>query len=101
MPRPGREPIRTCVGCREEGGKRGLVRLVRAEGVVRADPTGRAPGRGAYLHRDQACLDQARRRHALERALKAQVPDDLWAEISPSPLAGEGRGGGDEQPAPS
>jgi uncharacterized protein len=101
MPRPGREPIRTCVGCREEEGKRGLVRLVRAGGVVRADPSGRAPGRGAYLHPDQACLDQARRRHALERALKARVPEELWAELSvaPSPLAGEGRGGGEEQPA--
>jgi predicted RNA-binding protein YlxR (DUF448 family) len=83
MPRLHREPVRTCVGCREEAGRRGLIRLVRGpDGVVRADRTGRAPGRGAYLHPDRACLERARRRHGLERALKGRVPDDLWAELA-------------------
>jgi uncharacterized protein len=77
------EPVRTCVGCREEAGKRGLIRLVRdPDGAVRRDPTGRAPGRGAYLHPDPACLDTARRRRALQRALKAEVPDSLWEELT-------------------
>jgi predicted RNA-binding protein YlxR (DUF448 family) len=49
---------------------------------VRADPTGRAHGRGAYLHADQACLELARRRRALERALKAEVPATLWEELA-------------------
>ena len=78
-----REPVRTCVGCREEAGKRGLIRLVRGpDGGVSADRTGRAPGRGAYLHAEQACLEQARRRRALERALRGPVPDELWAELA-------------------
>ena len=77
-----REPVRTCVGCREEAGKRGLIRLVRGpDGVVRADRSGRAPGRGAYLHADRACVEQARRRRALERALRAPVPAEVWAEL--------------------
>jgi predicted RNA-binding protein YlxR (DUF448 family) len=93
-----REPVRTCVGCREEAGKRALIRLVRGpDGAVRADATGRAPGRGAYLHADAACLEAARRRRALERALKAEVPDTLWTDL-PLPLAGEGRGGGSAAP---
>jgi uncharacterized protein len=83
MPNRRHEPVRTCVGCREEGGKRGLIRLVRGpDGAVRADPTGRAHGRGAYLHPDAACLEAARRRHALERALKAEVPEALWGELT-------------------
>jgi predicted RNA-binding protein YlxR (DUF448 family) len=70
--------VRTCVGCREEGTKTSLVRLVRgADGTVHLDPPGRAPGRGAYLHLTERCIDQARRRKALERALKAKVPDTL------------------------
>jgi len=70
------------VGCRQEAGKRALIRLVRGlDGTVRPDPTGRAAGRGAYLHRDPACIEQARRRHALERALKAQVGEGVWAEL--------------------
>jgi predicted RNA-binding protein YlxR (DUF448 family) len=84
VPAPRREPVRTCVGCREEAGKRALIRLVRGpDGVVRRDPTGRAPGRGAYLHDDPGCYEQARRRRALQRALKAEVPDALWEELTP------------------
>ena len=77
------EPVRTCVGCREEAGKRALIRLVRGpDGAVARDPAGRAPGRGAYLHDDPACLEQARRRRALQRALKAEVPDALWEDLT-------------------
>ena len=81
-PKTRHEPIRTCVGCRQEAGKRVLIRLVRGpDGTVRPDPTGRAAGRGAYLHRDAACIEQARKRHALERALKADVGEGLWAGL--------------------
>ena len=83
MPPSRREPVRTCVGCREEAGKRGLIRLVRGpDGVVRRDPTGRAHGRGAYLHDDPACFELARKRRSLQRALKADVPDALWEELA-------------------
>jgi len=74
--------IRTCVGCREEAGKRSLVRVVRdASGVAIIDATGRAPGRGAYLHRDPDCVEIARKKKALDRALKANVGAALWAEL--------------------
>jgi len=83
MPARRYEPVRTCVGCREEAGKRALIRLVRdPDGAVRRDPTGRAQGRGAYLHADPACLELARKRHALQRALKADVPEQLWEELT-------------------
>jgi uncharacterized protein len=83
MPSSRHDPVRTCVGCREEAGKRGLIRLVRGpDGVVRRDPTGRAHGRGAYLHDDAACLALARTRRALQRALKSEVPDALWEELT-------------------
>ncbi len=76
-------PVRTCVACRQEAGKRELIRLVRdpATGDVRVDDTGRATGRGAYLHRDPACIELARKRGAVSRALKAAVPDDVWGRL--------------------
>ncbi|MBO0684698.1 MAG: YlxR family protein [Candidatus Dormibacteraeota bacterium] len=85
----GRDPTRTCVACRETGGKRGLLRVARAPQGVVLDQTGRIPGRGAYLHAEQACLDLARRRRSLERSLKAAVPDEVWAELA-SALAAAG-----------
>ena len=49
-------------------------------GSVVIDPSGRLPGRGAYLCQDAACWDQAARKRALEHALKTTIPTDL-AEI--------------------
>ena len=80
--RPGRVGIRTCVGCRQEGGKGTLVRIVRdSSGQATLDPAGRAPGRGAYLHRDPSCLEIARKKKALDRALRAAVSPELWIEL--------------------
>ena len=69
-----REPERTCVGCRSKGEKGGLVRVVRGPGgEVHFDPTGKRPGRGAYVHRDESCLARAARAGVLGRALRAPL----------------------------
>jgi predicted RNA-binding protein YlxR (DUF448 family) len=75
----GRVPERTCVGCRGRRAKGELLRLVRRpDGAVEVDPTGRAPGRGAYVHRDPGCARLATTRGALGRALRVTLaPDDL------------------------
>jgi len=68
-------PQRTCVGCREVGGKRQLVRLVRTtEGNVEIDETGKRPGRGAYLCRRCSCWEIALQKGRLERALRLHAP---------------------------
>ena len=64
-------PQRTCVGCREVRGKRQLARVVRqADGHVRLDATGKAPGRGAYVHANWGCWQSALSRGRLAYALK-------------------------------
>jgi uncharacterized protein len=76
------EPVRTCVACRVEAGKGALVRLVRrADGSAAIDRTGHAAGRGAYLHADAACIEIARKRRALDRALKTIVTPNIWDEL--------------------
>jgi predicted RNA-binding protein YlxR (DUF448 family) len=82
LPNPPREPARTCVACRQEAGKGALIRIVRqTDGTATIDRTGRAPGRGAYLHSDASCIEIARKRRALERSLKASVSPEIWAEL--------------------
>jgi uncharacterized protein len=66
-------PQRTCVGCRETLPKRTLIRVVRATDGLRVDPTGKAPGRGAYLHDRRSCW---------ERALKGNLAHALKVELS-------------------
>lgn len=68
-------PQRTCVACRETIDKRSLIRIVRAPEGTKVDPTGKAPGRGAYVHDRQECWQSALL-GPLERALKTSLPDD-------------------------
>jgi len=71
-----RIPLRTCVACRQKRDKRTLTRIVRSpEGEVAVDPTGKQPGRGAYLCEQPACWDKALHTNLLDRALKAGVSD--------------------------
>jgi uncharacterized protein len=83
MPKAPHEPVRTCVACRQEAAKQALLRIVRGpDGSARVDRTGRAPGRGAYLHRDAGCHELARKRRHLERSLSASVDAGFWADLT-------------------
>ena len=71
-------PIRTCVACGAKEGKRALVRVVRTpEGRVEVDPTGKRPGRGAYLCPRRACWEKALKKGRLERALRSPLPPEV------------------------
>ncbi len=66
-------PQRTCVGCRLVLPKRSLIRIVRQPDGVIVDPTGKAPGRGAYLHNQRSCW---------ERGLKGALGNALRMELT-------------------
>lgn len=75
-------PIRTCVACRTSGDKRGLVRIVRTpSGEVMIDPTGKMPGRGAYLCARPECLRKAVKEKRLSRALRTEIPEEVIREL--------------------
>lgn len=70
--------MRTCVGCRRRDEQSRLLRVVGVSDgpsrervvVVQPDPTGRMPGRGAYVHLDVTCGQTAVQRRAFGRALR-------------------------------
>jgi len=66
-------PQRTCVGCRQVLSKRELMRIIRTPEGIRYDPTGKADGRGAYLHDKRSCW---------ERALKGCLAKTLRTEMN-------------------
>jgi uncharacterized protein len=76
-----REPERSCVGCRERAPKAELVRVARTPAGVRVDPHGIAPGRGAYVHRDPACVAAALRQGALASALRTGLAQEELARL--------------------
>jgi predicted RNA-binding protein YlxR (DUF448 family) len=72
-PNKKRAPQRTCIACRETGGKRELIRLVRAADGVAMDATGKRAGRGAYLHHKKSCWANALKGNVLDQALKTTL----------------------------
>lgn len=70
-------PMRMCVGCREMKPKKELLRVVKSpEGAVSLDPTGRKPGRGAYLCRSAECMKKALKQKQLERAFECALGEE-------------------------
>ncbi len=66
-------PQRTCIGCRSVLAKKGLIRIVRSPEGVLVDLTGKAPGRGAYIHGIRSCW---------QTALKGPIANALKIELS-------------------
>ncbi len=65
-----------CIVCRQKGGKRQFMRIVRAENGVMIDPTGKMNGRGAYVCDQATCWERAVTTDIVGKALKTQLTDD-------------------------
>ena len=73
------QPERLCVGCRKLHPKGELIRIVRSpEGSISIDPTGKSPGRGAYLCPHAECLREARRHNGFAWSFKNRVDPALY-----------------------
>lgn len=86
-----RQPVRTCVGCKERGPAADLLRIVvrqsegeaeSSESAVVPDLDHKLPGRGAWLHPDRKCLENAERRRAFGRALRVPGAVDASAVVA-------------------
>ncbi len=67
-------PQRTCVGCHQVLAKRSLIRVVRSPEGIRVDTTGKAAGRGAYVHDKRVCWEEALK-GGLSHALKTELTE--------------------------
>ena len=77
-----RVPERQCVACRLMSPRTDMVRLVRLpEGEVALDNRYQLHGRGAYVCKRRDCIEQARRKGQLNRALRARVPEELMKDV--------------------
>lgn len=74
-------PQRTCVACRAVEAKAGLVRLVRTPEGVFVDAQGKQPGRGAYLHLQEACWQRGLS-GALDKALRTSLNEADRARLT-------------------
>ena len=69
-------PLRTCVSCGSKRAKRELTRIVASpDGGAEVDPSGKLPGRGAYLCRVGGCAQEPPDRGRLEYALRVRLSE--------------------------
>ena len=74
--------IRKCAACREHAPKSELIRVCRSrDGRIFVDDTGRAEGRGVWIHPTKACVDLALKKRAINAALKCAVPEEVAKEL--------------------
>jgi hypothetical protein len=70
--------------------KKELVRVVRSpEGAISLDFRGKAPGRGAYVCPDPACLKKAIKSRALARAFDTEIPQAVYDGLEKRMEAGD------------
>lgn len=81
MPAVRNQPLRTCVGCRKRVALTDLIRLVVTDGLVTVDHNRKLSGRGAHLHPDLSCAEQAIVRKAFNRSFRTSVSTDGLLEI--------------------
>ena len=75
-------PLRTWVITKEKLPKQELLRIVRTkEGDVVCDITGKLNGHGAYIKKDIAVLEQAKKTKALAKKLECNIEDSVYEEI--------------------
>ena len=70
------DSVRTCVGCRARAPRTTLLRVVAVDSTLVPDEKASMPGRGAWVHETNACVEAAIRRRAFVRALRVSGPLD-------------------------
>ena len=75
-------PMRKDIVTGEMVPKRELIRVVKnKENEVSLDPTGKKPGRGAYVCKKADCLKAARKSRRFERAFSCQIPAEVYDKM--------------------
>ncbi|PQE45268.1 DUF448 domain-containing protein [Enterococcus faecium] len=75
-------PLRKSVVSGEMKPKKEMVRITRSkEGEVSIDPTGKMPGRGAYVSLEPEEVQQAWDKKILDRVLETTLTDGFYQEL--------------------
>lgn len=79
---PKIEPVRTCVACRTKGTKENFFKVVmNKNGEVLVEITKKLDGRGAYVCKNQECLNLCKKKRILNKVFKKEVPENVYEEL--------------------
>lgn len=75
-------PMRTCIVTKERLPKQELIRIVKFDGEVTVDETGKKNGKGCYIKKDLSVLNLAKKNKAIDRALEIEIEDSVYEHLS-------------------
>lgn len=77
-----RIPERTCTGCGISKPKQELLRIVRdKENNVSIDLTGKKNGRGAYVCKEDKCIDKLAKTNRLAKVLECEIEKEFYEDL--------------------
>lgn len=84
-----KEPLRRCVGCNEMKEKHSLLRIVairqkeseEKQQTFVVDHTHKLNGRGAYICKNETCIQKAIKLRGFDRSYKRSVPSKLYEQV--------------------
>ena len=77
-----KKPARTCISCGNKVEKQELLRIVRTpEGNIEPDLTGKKNGRGAYICKNEDCLNKIIKTKKLEKVFEKDISTELYESI--------------------
>jgi len=75
-------PMRMCIVTREKLPKKDLIRVVKFDSEIKVDITGKHNGKGCYLKKDEAVIQQAKKRKILNQVFETEVNECIYEEIN-------------------
>lgn len=77
-----KKPERTCMACNEQKEKQELLRIVKSkDGIIEVDLTGKKSGRGAYICKNEVCLDKVIKSKRLEKIFEKEISPELYESV--------------------
>lgn len=82
-----KKTLRKCISCDEQKNKFDLIRVVRTKDRnIIVDETGKASGRGAYICKNEKCINSSLEENLLSKSLKCKVnlsdiKEDLYKSL--------------------
>ena len=74
-----KKPARRCMGCNGSKEKNELIRIVKSkEGVIEIDLTGKKNGRGAYICKNEDCLNKVIKSKRIEKVFEKAIDQNVY-----------------------
>ena len=75
-------PLRRCIACSNQVEKKELLRIVKPkDSMIEIDLTGKKNGRGAYICKNEDCLNKVMKNKKLERVFETKIENDFYESI--------------------